>query len=163
MNPPPYAQGPRRGPPFFSAERFYHGQRQRNDSATCRDDGWMLALGRFLWGVSESEHSATPAVIEACAPSHIIEELFLGPLMASGQNPSCNIRRHSSGLAAPELSNCFQSAQTIAVKSNILFPNQLLTQLTIVVPDTRVPTARGRLQCRRPKVAVARSGQDGAL
>jgi len=48
MNPPPYAQGPRRGPPFFSAERFYHGQRQRNDSATCRDDGWMLALGRVL-------------------------------------------------------------------------------------------------------------------
>jgi hypothetical protein len=35
--------------------------------------------------------------------------------------------------------------------------DKLLAQLTIVVPDTRVPTARGR-QCRRPKVAVA--GQD---
>ena len=35
-------------------------------------------------GVSESEHNAILAVIEACVPSHIMGEIFLGPLMTSG-------------------------------------------------------------------------------
>ena len=48
------------GAPFFSAERFCHGRRQRNDSATCRDDGWMLALGRFLLGSERKRTQRNP-------------------------------------------------------------------------------------------------------
>ena len=48
------------GAPFFSAERFYHGRRQRNDSATCRDDGWMLALGTFLLGIERKRTQRNP-------------------------------------------------------------------------------------------------------